>query len=234
MADFLLYEIIKDYLMVIIIPIMLASHGRRMFIDKRERGVVTVVKKIVFVAFVIQFMSGFINILFDYGVLPRTAPLYISSSNEGLALNTLTTALTVTVGLYFVFFLFNMERLLYTPFYAMGAIILYLFASGGHSEIYPYYMYIGGIAALVLIFAASFRLRDDYALGLAIFYAFSFLDIIFYMFNLTTSLVPAASLLVATYVFALIFAFGYFKPFEKAKQRKTAAIPVAKPVEVQK
>ncbi|MBN2153852.1 MAG: hypothetical protein JW839_20510 [Candidatus Lokiarchaeota archaeon] len=197
--------------------------------ERNQRGKITVVKKLVLIAFFIEFLSGFANFIFMMDWLPTTSPFYLSSSDEGLAINTLPTALTVTLGLSFVFYIFGIEQLQFAPAYTMAAIIIYYFVSGGHSEIFPFYIYIGGIAALILLYIASIRLKDNYALGLAMFYSFLFLGIVLNLVGVEDESIMVVATSLISYGFGIYYATGLFKPFN-LRLRKNAAPVAAEPV----
>lgn len=211
--------------------IMILLYVRRMINEHKRLGKVTAVKKIVLIAFFIELCSGFMNLIFIANWLPAVPPFYVNSSGDGIALDTITTGLTVTIGISFVFYLFNFERLFYTPFYAMLAIIFYYFVSGGHSELFPYYVYIGGVGALLLLYIASFRLHDNYAIGLAIFYTIAFLEVVLLMLGLDGNSIIVAVAEFCAYAFGIIYATGVFKPFKTAQQREKKMVEVSSTVE---
>jgi hypothetical protein len=232
MTAFQANEVLEILIIFIVAPIMIVAHGRRMIIEKAERGSVSIVKKIILIAFILEFLSGFSNFIFLVDWLPSVPPFRLNSFDDGLGINTIVTGLVVTIGLTLVVYMFNLERIQFTPAYVIAAIILYYFASGGHSELYPYYIYIGGVAGLLFMYLASFRLKDNFALGLSLFYTLTFLKQIVGMMGEGVNIAVPIVLTIIPYIFGLIFVSGHFKPFKGVQINREVKTPAENVVEV--
>ncbi|HME55690.1 MAG TPA: hypothetical protein VKM55_26015 [Candidatus Lokiarchaeia archaeon] len=226
MTQLTITDFLAAYYVLAVMAIMIALHVRRMYQERAARGTITTVKKLVLVAFVVEFCSGFTYLIFAANWLPAVLPWWDPTSGNIIALNTVTIGFTVSTGLVLVFYLFHFERLMYTPLYAVAAMILFFFVSG-HSDLYPYYVYIGATCALVFLFIASFRLRDNYALGLGFFYLLDFIENIFKMigFDGNSPIVFVAE--ICTYAFGIFYATGFFKPFKQAASREQDVVESA-------
>lgn len=226
MAELTITDWLAAYYVMVMMSIMIALHVRRMYQERKTRGTITIVKKIILAAFIVEFCSGFTYLIFVANWLPTILPWWDPTSGNVIALNTVTTGFTVAIGLMLVFYLFNLEQLMYTPLYATLALIVYFFVSGGHSELFPYYFNFGAILALVFLWIASFRLRDNYALGLALFYTIDFIQVI-----LKTDIFDGNSIYViafelSIYIFGIFYASGFFRPFKHTGPREQTVVEV--------
>ncbi|MHA1412651.1 MAG: hypothetical protein ACTSUX_00965 [Promethearchaeota archaeon] len=103
---------------------------------------------------------------------------------------------------------YNIEWLLYTPFFIfIGMLFIYFYT--GYYEMYTIYLYIGAIIGLLFFFIIGFNLRDNSALGLGIFFFFSFMTII------TGEGLFSQILQIAYSLFGIYFVLGRFRPFKE-------------------
>jgi hypothetical protein len=223
---------LSAYWVIIAMSIVIALHAHRMNVEKKQKGNVSMVKKLVLAAFIIEIISGFTYLPFAAGWIPVAQPWWADSFGEGIALNTVTILFTVMVGLILVFYLFNFERLFYTPAYAAAAILLY-FLLTGHSELFQYYVYIGAISALLFIFIAGIHLRDNYALGLAVFYTIDFIQVVLLAVGLNGNSIAVIVAEFSIYAFGIFYATGAFRPFRATAPREKKTVETTTKAEVQ-
>ena len=114
-----------------------------------------------------------------------------------------------TFALSMVFYANQWESFYYMPFFFFGALtVLYIF-TGFYIFLMPY-IYITSIIGLTFIYITSFRLKDNGALGIGIFFTLAFMTLF------TGDIPPTGNILTLIYcVFGLFFAFGYFRPFKQ-------------------
>ena len=192
-------------------PLLIGSVVYRIRNDLKNKGATSQVKYIMLTAFLLELFQATIALLFLFDVIPES--LDTPDISHGLGLNNLQTGAVVALGLYLVFYLYGQEKLLYLPAYMFGAIILYKIISG-RDELFPWFIYVGGIFAITMMFFASIKMRENNAIGLSIFYLFLFGQImitpilggnweILFIWNLIT------------FGFGIIYALGLFKPFKE-------------------
>lgn len=204
-------QLIQDTLLVLVPMVMLGSILVRIRSDIRTKGGTSKVKFLIMVAFILEIYSGIINLpIIRGGLIPET---FYPSTDEGIGLGSAQTGAVVVLGMVLVFYLFGWERLLYMPIYLYGAIIFYFLISG-LDDIFPVFVYAGGIFALVMLYIASFKMRENNALGLTVFYTISFGDIIISPMMAEGALFPYFYSFIL-YTFGIIYALGLFKPFKE-------------------
>ncbi|MHA1682908.1 MAG: hypothetical protein ACTSUE_18360 [Promethearchaeota archaeon] len=210
--DFELKELITPFLEIFLVPFLIGSIVYRIRKDKKENRQVSNVKYIILIAFILDYYAGFINI----GFWQEWIPIEWRSpgSEEGLGLNTFQTGAVVTLGLCLVFYLHGWDRVLYMPLYLYGGIIMY-FLWTGHDELFPFYVYGGGILSLIMLFNASIKMRENNAFGLAIFYFISFISLFLQIVPDVDKTYLPLIIPFITYGFGVIYAFGLFKPFKE-------------------
>lgn len=125
--------------------------------------------------------------------------------NFGLGL---TVSLGVTLGAY----IYRIKPFYFTSlFIFFGLFILYLYA--GTSLILMPFIYICGTIALIILFYTGFDLKDNGALGLAIFFLLNFIALFIPEEGILELINHSLNIFVFSY--GLYFALGYFTPFEE-------------------
>jgi hypothetical protein len=195
-------------------PIILISITRRALAYKRQTGTIGFLRKLIIVTFMAELLRDLIN----FGIMMNLIPSawMVPGSQVGLGINTVATGLTVTIGLTFTFYLLSWERAYYAPEYIFAAMVAYLFISSGHSEEYPYFVYIGGALALVLFIKATIHIKDNNAMGLAMYFLIGFANMITtILFDPATASMLGIIIITGRYAFGLVYAFGLFRPFKE-------------------
>jgi hypothetical protein len=102
-----------------------------------------------------------------------TPPVIIVPYNATFGLYNTLVAMMITIGLTLIFYINRVEFLYYAPiFFFTGMYIFYLF-TGFDSWLEDYTTY-GGVASIIFLFFTAFRVKDNGALGIAIFFALAF------------------------------------------------------------
>ncbi len=213
MADQFSVETIRLELIMTVLVIMVVFHARRMLRDKRKHGTVNVIKKIVLCGFICELARAFINHIFAIGLLPKIPPYYSTSSIYGIALNTMTSPILATLGLSLALYIFNFERIQYLPAYSIGAILLFYVVSGS-TVMYSLYVAVGALLGLSLLFIAAIKIRDNYALGLALFFILDFSELILVALGFAGEPLVMFVQAIVAYGFGVFYASGRFRIFK--------------------
>lgn len=210
--EFTFLDWLKLVPQVIAIPLMLIIYGRKLVQDHERRGKWNRIKVIIFTAFIIEIFSTTIDLLFVSGVLP--ADWY--SAELQLSLNHAGTGIMVTLGLYFVSYLYNWRKLLYFSIYFMGGILIY-FLLTGRDLLFTLFCYIGGVIGIFNLLIAGIRIKDPGPLGLGIFYVLSLLTIVVDAIDPLQGIGISVITTTIQYTFGLMLVTGRFNPYKKAK-----------------
>ena len=105
------------------------------------------------------------------------------------------------------------DFLQYTSLFFYGGMIL-LYAFTGFDAFLEPYIYFAGGGSMIFLYITAFRVKDNGALAMAIFFTLAFGTVIFDVALITTFGVIIYNVVILT------FSLGWFKPF---KQREVVA-----------
>jgi len=137
-----------------------------------------------------------------------TPPVIIVPYDATFGLYNILVAMMITIGLTLIFYINRVEFLYYTPiFFFIGMYVFY--ALTGFNGWIEDYIIIGGAASVLFMFFTGIRVKDNGALGLAIFFALAF--------STQFTHVPLVSriVIISYVVFIIFFSLGLFKPFKQ-------------------
>lgn len=120
--------------------------------------------------------------------------------------------LAVSLGLVLGAYLYRIESLYLTSIFAFfGLFVIFLYT--GTSIFLMPFIYLCGIASLVVLFYTGVKLKDNGALGVALYFFIMFLTL---FFDETGLMGIIDALITLTYsAFGIIFATGHFTPFKE-------------------
>ncbi|MEJ2248130.1 MAG: hypothetical protein P8Y70_01815 [Candidatus Lokiarchaeota archaeon] len=205
-------QIIGNFATIIIAPIMVFIVGRKLWLEYKETGRINYIRLSIFAIF----------ISFAYAIIPtnlyEVTPLkfFIAEDVIGTSLNGITPysiaiGSMVTIALCMICYANQWKKFYFTPLQIFIGMIIFYFLSGGFDLLYQPYILITGIIGLIFFYITGIRLKDNGSLGLGLFFTFSYLSVIF------GETIPGdiCTLLIA--IFGLIFALGYFHPYNKTE-----------------
>ena len=194
---------------IIVIPIATIIVGRKLIKEKRITGRYNAIRGLIFLIFFSFSILVTLELLVNAPVfnLPLLVELF-GSGFESFGLNTLIIGIIASLGLTMVATANRWEFLYYTSlFFFGGMILLYLF-TGFEGFLTPYIYFAGG-ASIIFLYLTGFRVKDNGALALAIFFTIAFGTVIFDNPMVTPFGVISYD------IFILVFSFGLFKPFKQ-------------------
>ncbi len=194
---------------ITVIGLMAIFTIRKVIIDKHKTGNINWVRMIifgVFLSFFIQSLLGFLN-----SFLNLSLPQFFSTMRDSyLTLGGIAIGSIVTLGIMLVTFSNRWESLYYAPaFLYAGLIIMVVSVTGFDFSWHVSYIEYGALIGLAFLYFTAFRLKDNAALGLAIFFTLAFSTIILEL-PLINSLLNIGYL-----IFGLLFVFGRFRVFKE-------------------
>ena len=197
---------IANFGSAIFIPLATLVLGRKLLKDKKATGQYNMVRLLIF----ITFLDFSILALTEYiikDVLLRP-PALSDPYNATFGLYNILVAVMITLGLTLIFYINRVEFLYYTPiFFFTGMYIFYLFT--GFDSWLEDYTTLGGVASIVFLFFTAFRVKDNGALGIAIFFTLAFST------QFTTDALVSRIVIISYVVFIIFFSLGVFKPFKQ-------------------
>jgi hypothetical protein len=127
---------------------------------------------------------------------------------EGLNLYTFIIGFIATLGISLIAVANRWEVLYLTSLFFFGGMVILYLLTGYDAMIMPY-IYISGILSVGFLYMTGFRVKDNGALGLAVFFTLAFVTVIIEE-GLITRLV-----VIVYDIFIIIFSLGFFKPFKE-------------------
>ena len=197
------------YLDAILIPLATAIVGRKLVKDKKVAGTYNPIRALIFGIFLCFSALGIIE--FFLSVFPFELPLlneWFGGGIENFDLYGFLIGTMVTLGLTMIFYANSWEFLYYSAIFFYGGMLL-LFLFTGFDAFLETYIMIAGAVGVVFLYFTGIRVKDNGALGLAIFFTIAFGTIL-----IDDHWVAQISIIVYS-VFILIFSLGYFKPFKE-------------------
>jgi hypothetical protein len=191
---------------VVTITLMAVVTARKAVQDKQQRGVMNWIRMIVFgvfACFAIQSWLGFMNATLNLG-LPE---FFQTMRDSYLTLGGIAIGGIVTLGIILVTYSNRWESLYFAPAFAYAGLLILIVSTGLTGLHQPYIEY-GALIGLGFMYLTAFRIKDNSALGIAIFFTLAFSTIV-----LEIPLIPALINL-GYLVFGLIFTLGYFRVFK--------------------
>ena len=190
----------------IFIPLATLVLGIKLLKDKKATGQYNMVRALIF----ITFLDFSILALTEYIVkdILLGAPAIMDPYNATFGLYNILVAIMITTGLTLIFYINRVEFLYYTPiFFFTGMYVFYLLTGfDGWLEDYTTY---GGVASVLFLFFTAFRVKDNGALGIALFFTLAF-STQFIQDPLVSRIV-----VISYVVFIVFFSLGLFKPFKQ-------------------
>lgn len=210
MAEDLLIENLRQigYLLsAVLIPLATMILGRKIFKEKRVTGQYNYIRLITFSIFTCFAIMSVLEYLVHISWFPFLNEIF-GYNTETINLYSILIGTMVSLGLTLIFYANRWETFYYASLFFFGGMVIFYYFTGFDAWV-DGYIQIAAIASLVFIYITSFRVRDNGALGLAIFFTLAFSTLI-----LDLSFVN--QIIIITYnIFIVIFSLGYFKIFKE-------------------
>jgi hypothetical protein len=197
------------YFNAILIPLATVLIGRKVLKEKKSTGKWNPIRIIIFGVFICFSAIGIIEFLTS--VLPFELTLlneFYGGGLESFDFYGFLIGMMVTLGMTLIFYANRWESLYYSVLFFYGGMVILFLLTGFDIWLETYIMILGAIS-IGFLYLTAFRVKDNGALGLAIFFTIAFGTII-----LENHWVTQISILIYS-IFILIFSLGYFKPFKE-------------------
>ena len=205
------------YFDAFVIPLATFIIGFKLIKDKRQSGKYNPIRIIIFLIFLSFSALGIIEFLIS------VTPLELTLLNEwfgggidnfdiyGFIIGTM-----VSLGVTMVFYAYRWESLYYFMGFIYGGMFIFYLLTGYDAWLETY-ITLGGALGIVFLYFTAFRVKDNGALGLAIFFTIAFATLaIDFGSEVVNHWVTQISIIVYS-VFILIFSLGLFKPFKEVQ-----------------
>ena len=190
----------------IFIPLATIVIGRKLLMDKKATGRYNMVRVLIFLTF-LDFSILAVSEYIVKDILLR-APAVMDPYNATFGPYNIMVALMITAGLTLISYINRIEFMYFTPIvFFTGMYIFYLF-TGFDGWVKDYITY-GGIASVIFMFFTAFRVKDNGALGVAIFFSLAFST------QFIDDTLIARIVMVSYVCFIVFFSLGLFKPFKQ-------------------
>ena len=202
-------QYIGSLMNVIIIPLATIIVGRKLLREKKVTGKLNDVRASTFFIFFSFSFLVLLEFLLRLGVYttPDLANFY-GGNYRSFNIYSLVTGLIVSMGITMVTLANRWDFLQFTSLFFYGGMILLYVFTGFDAMLEPY-IYIAGGGSIVFLYFTAFRVKDNGALAMAIFFTLAFLPVV-----LDMALLTGVSAILYNVVI-LIFSLGWFKPFKQ-------------------
>ncbi|MHA1106106.1 MAG: hypothetical protein ACTSPN_10370 [Promethearchaeota archaeon] len=194
-------------LSALMIPLAAIILGRKVFKNKRENGRYNPVRLLIFIVFSLFAVLSILEFFVEMNISPVLNQLF-GYNIETINLYSILIGTMASLGLTLAFYANRWEAFYYLTIFIFGGMIIFYYLTGFDAWV-ENYIIMTGVGSLIFMYLTGFRLKDNGALGIAIFFTLSF----------STLLVESSminQIVIITYdIFILIFSLGYFKPFKE-------------------
>ncbi len=210
MVEDILLESLRQigYLLsAILIPIATLIVGRKVFKEKKLTEQYNIVRLLTFGIFLCFSLMSFLEFLVELTSLPLLNELF-GFSIESINLYSILIGTMVSLGLCLIFYANRWEPFYFVSFFIFGGMVIFYYLTGFDAWV-EIYIQIAAVISLVFIYFTSFRVKDNGALGLGIFFTLAFSTLIIEIPFVTQIIIISYN------VFIVILSLGYFKIFKE-------------------
>ncbi|MFX1409144.1 MAG: hypothetical protein ACFFA6_02235 [Promethearchaeota archaeon] len=193
---------ISNTLSAIFIPMSTFILGYKLVKERKSTGEYNIVRLIVFSTFLTFSLNEIIGFIVNY------IPSWEKMWGATFGFSNFFIGLMVTFGLTLICYINRWEALYYTAiFFYSGMTIFFLLT--GYDEGLAYYTNIAGAIDILFLYFTSIRVKDNGALGLAVFFSLAF-STLFLEDPLISRIINLGYL-----AFIVYFSLGFFKPLKQ-------------------
>ena len=193
------------------IPLAAIILGVKLFREKRRVGKYNYVRLIIFTVFTCFATLSVLEYLTHLNIFPWLNLIFGYSTTE-INLYSILIGTMVSLGLVLVAYANRWEMLYFTPLVFFGGMVVFYFATGFDAWL-EMYIQIAGVIVLVFLYFTALRVKDNGALGLAIFFTLVFSTVIIDMSLINQFIIIAYN------IFMMVFVLGYFRVFKKEVEK---------------
>jgi len=193
------------------IPLAAIILGVKLFREKRRIGKYNYVRLIIFTVFTCFATLSVLEYLIHLNIFPWLNLIFGYSTTE-INLYSILIGTMVSLGCVLVAYANRWEMLYFTPLVFFGGMVVFYFATGFDAWL-EMYIQIAGVIVLVFLYFTALRVRDNGALGLAIFFTLIFSTVIIDMSLINQFIIIAYN------IFIMVFVLGYFRVFKKEVEK---------------
>ncbi|MFX0043488.1 MAG: hypothetical protein ACFE8L_11305 [Candidatus Hodarchaeota archaeon] len=193
---------VSNILSLIFIPVSTIILGYKLVKERKSTGEYNIVRLIVFSTFLTFSLNEIIGFIVDF------IPSWEKMWGATFGISNFFIGLMVTFGLTLICYINRWEALYYSAiFFYSGMTIFYLLT--GYDEGLAYFTNIAGAIDILFLYFTGLRVKDNGALGLAVFFSLAF-STLFIEDPLT------ARIIIFGYIaFIVYFSLGFFKPLKQ-------------------
>jgi len=197
---------IANFGSAIFIPLATLVLSRKLLKNKKATGRYNMVRVLIFLTFLDFSILTLTEVIANDIFL--TPPVIIVPYNATFGLYNILVAMMITIGLTLIFYINRVEFLYYTPIFFFTGMYVFYSLTGFDGWIEDY-ITLGGAASVLFMFFTAFRVKDNGALGIAIFFALAFST------QFTHDPLVSRIVIISYVVFIIFFSLGLFKPFKQ-------------------
>ena len=205
------------YFDAFLIPLATSIIAFKLMKEKRQTGKFNPIRTIIFLIFLSFSALGIIEFLVSVPPIELTLlDQWFGGGIDNFDIYGFIIGTMVSLGVTMVFYAYRWESLYYLMGFIYGGMFVFYLVTGYDAWLESYITICGALGIIFLYFTA-FRVKDNGALGLAIFFTIAFATLaVDFGTEFLNHWVTQISILTYS-VFILIFSLGLFKPFKEVK-----------------
>ncbi|MFX0175151.1 MAG: hypothetical protein ACFE85_02855 [Candidatus Hodarchaeota archaeon] len=210
MVEDILLENIRQlgYLLsAVLIPFATLILGRKVIKEKRSTGQYNYIRLMTFGIFFCFATMSILEYIVELSLFPIIGQIF-GYNIESVNLYSILIGTMVSIGLSLVFYANKWEPLYLVSLFLFGGMVIFYYLTGFDAWI-EMYILIAGICSLGFMYFTTFRVKDNGAFGMAIFFTLAFSTLIIEVSFINQIVILSYN------IFVLIFALGFFKPFKE-------------------
>jgi len=202
-------QYIGSLMNVIIIPLATIIVGKKLLKEKKATGKLNDIRASTFFIFFSFFFLVLLEFLIRLQVYntPLLANLF-GGNYKSFNIYSLVTGLIASIAIAIVTLANRWDFLQYTSLFFYGGMVLLYAFTGFDALLEPYIYFVGG-GSIIFLYFTAFRVKDNGALAMAIFFTLAFGLVIFDIALITGFGVIVYNVVILTY------SLGWFKPFKQ-------------------
>lgn len=206
------------YFNAILIPLATIIIGLKLVREKKSNGKYNPIRSLIFAVFFCFSLLGIFEFLIN--LFPLNLGLinaWFGGGVDNFDFYGFLVGSMVTIGVTIIFYAYRWESLYYFMFFVYGGMVIFYLLTGFDAWL-ELYITICGLLSVIFLYFTGFKLKDNGALGLAIFFTIAFATIaIDFGSEFLNHWITQISILIYS-IFILIFSLGLFRPFKQREE----------------
>jgi len=190
----------------IVIPLATLVLLRKTLKEKKEIGNFNYIRLIIIAIFSCFALISILQYIVEFNIMPSFNNLF-GGNIETFNIYSMLIGTMVSLGLTLAFYANKWEAFYFVMLFIFGGMIILYLLTGFEAWV-QIYILMAAIGSLIFMYLTSFRIKDNGALGLSIFFTLVYSTLIL------DELIIVQVIIMSYNVFIIVFSLGLFRPFK--------------------